>query len=469
MTRRVFWSTLALMACAPPESGAPGAPASARSAAGPSAESPAVAARCEHGLAPAICTKCNPKLAPVFQAKGDWCAEHGFPESFCPICHPERGGQPAVDVTSDGVPAEGTKVRLKSADDARIAGIQTVAAVARPGGARLSAAATLVFDATRRAEVNVRSPGVLRNVLVDVGARVRAGEALATVESAAVSADQGRRVAAESRLRLAESTHERESGLFAAGATSRRDLQAAASELDAARADVAAVRAGLLMLGPTQTTGRSTLTSPLAGTVLRRNATVGRLVGPDEVLFEIVDTGTLWAEIDLPERQAGRVQVGQSVTLTVDMGDGPTNDAVAGGDAAAGAPAEGRIQFVAPEVDPRTRTVRARATVGNPDGHLRAHMFARAEIALGEASGSVLVPRTALQQAKGVDFVFVRTGAQDFEVRRVRLGAPMPDPKDDRREVLSGLRPGDDVATTGSFLLKTETLKGSIGAGCCDE
>ncbi len=58
------------------------------------------AGRCAHGLPPALCTKCNPALAAVFQAEGDWCTEHGFPESFCPICRPnapipEVGAAPA--------------------------------------------------------------------------------------------------------------------------------------------------------------------------------------------------------------------------------------------------------------------------------------------------------------------------------------------------------------------------------------
>ena len=95
-------------------------------------------------------------------------------------------------------------------------------------------------------------------------------------------------------------------------------------------------------------------------------------------------------------------------------------------------------------------------------------MFARAEIALGEAAPAVRLPRAAAQRAQSVDFVFVRTGPQVYEVRRVALaGADPGDP--DALLVRSGLRPGDDVVTEGSFLLKTETLKSSIGAGCCDD
>jgi cobalt-zinc-cadmium efflux system membrane fusion protein len=74
------------------------------------------------------------------------------------------------------------------------------------------------------------------------------------------------------------------------------------------------------------------------------------------------------------------------------------------------------------------------------------------------------VPRTALQDAKGVQVVFVPISDTEFETRRVRTA-----PGDgDLVQVMSGVDPGERVVTTGSFLLKTETLKGSIGAGCCE-
>lgn len=161
----------------------------------------------EHGVPEAICTKCNPKLIPVFKAKGDWCEEHGFPESVCPICHPERGGQPTVAGPGDDAPADGTKVRMKSADAARIAGITTARPEARVGGARLEVVATIGYDARKRAEINARAPGVVRTLHVDVGDQVVAGAPLATIDSAAVGGERSRLAAAASRLRIAETNH----------------------------------------------------------------------------------------------------------------------------------------------------------------------------------------------------------------------------------------------------------------------
>ena len=185
---------LAVSACGDRE---PRAPAAASTAAAAAVDG----AMCkEHGVLEAVCTKCNPALAAVFKAKGDWCAEHGFPESICPICHPERGGRPSTDVTaSNDGPADGTKVRLKNKDAARQAGLQLAKAVAGVAVRHVPATARVVYDAARVAQVNPRVTGVVRAIRADVGTAVRAGAALAVIESADVGADQARLAAARSR------------------------------------------------------------------------------------------------------------------------------------------------------------------------------------------------------------------------------------------------------------------------------
>lgn len=405
----------------------------------------------EHGVLEAVCTKCNPKLIPVFQAKEDWCEEHGFPESFCPICHPERGGRPEAVVSDDGAPPDGTKVRFKTKETARRAGIKTVEVTPGGEGAGPSAPAIITYDATRRAEVNARAPGVVRELLVDVGSRVESGAPLAVIESAAVSADQSRLRASATRVKVAEATLKRERDLHEKGVAARKDVLAAQQEVDAARAEYAAAEAALGMVGSiAERGGRYTLTAPLAGTVTRRTATIGKLVDIHESLFEIVDTSSMWAEVDLPEQALAAISVGATVTLTVDaLGERSFT---------------GQIDYIAPAVDAKTRTAKARVKLANPDGALRDGMFARASVARAGDPGTVVVPRAALQRAKGVSLVFVRLGDDVFEARRVQTGAA----DGDLVQLLGGVKAGEQVATDGSFLLKTETLKGSIGAGCCD-
>lgn len=404
----------------------------------------------EHAVLEAVCTKCNPKLVPIFQAKGDWCAEHGFPESFCPSCHPERGGRPSVDVTPEEARLNGTKIILRTSAAVRAAGI-AVAEASAPGEARLELLATITYDALRCAEVNARTPGIVRELLVDIGTRVARGTPLLRIESAELGATQAGMRAARSRVSVAESARKRIESLLAKGMAADKDLLEAQLELDTAKAELAAAESSLGLVEIEEgVANRYVLLAPIDGTVVRHSAPAGRMLDAYETLCEIVDTSTMWAEVDVPESELARVRAGQGARITVE--------------ALPGREFSGTIDYVAPEVDPRTRTAKARVKLANEDGALRANMFARARVALAPNGTRALVPRDAVQRANDIDLVFLQLAPDRYEARQVKTGA--------RRgalvEVLEGLEPGVLVATRGSFLLKTEVLKGSIGAGCCE-
>ncbi len=413
---------------------------------------PVDAAMCAaHGVLEAVCTTCNPKLVPIFRSRGDWCAEHAFPESFCPVCHPERGGRPAQDVAGEEAPPDGLRVKFADADVARKIGLETAEARSESAGNVVLAPAVLVPDASRSAAVNVRVPGVIRSFRADLGSRVSAGSPLAEIESSGAAEDRARLSAARAQLEVAEAGHRREADLHAKGIAAAKDLQAAAQAVEEARAAVEAASAAVGMAGAAAGSPDTyTLVAPIDGVVTARRFTVGTLVDREEVVFEILDASILWAEIDIPEAQAAHVAVGQEVRLEIDGIPDRTF--------------EGVVRYVAPVIDRSTRTVRARASLDNADGALRANSYGRARILVPSPDAAALVPRSAVQEAKGVTLVFVPVAPDEFETRRVRVL-----PSDgDVVAVTSGIAPGERVVTTGSFLLKTETLKGSIGAGCCE-
>jgi membrane fusion protein, heavy metal efflux system len=428
-------------------------PGDPRGAAKPATAASAAEGMCkEHGVLEAVCTKCNASLIPVFQAKGDWCAQHGFPMSFCPTCHPERGGKPVGDVgRSDGAPPDGTKIRFKRKDIAQLAGIATAKAAIRPAAGGVVTTVRLVYDATRLAHLNARSAGVVRALKVDVGARVEKGDPLLEIDSPDVGANRSRLGAAHARVTLAEENYKREEELQKEGISAKRSLLEARQELAAARAERQAIAASLSVMGAAAGgTGGYTISSPIRGVVTERTATIGKLVTSDQVLFEIVDTSSIWAELDVPEAELVKVAPGQAVSLTVDALPGRSFD--------------GKIDYLAPAVDPKTRTARARCALLNPDGGLRAQMFGQARITVENEHPAVMVPRASIQRAKEVHLAFVKVADDQFETRRVTLGIT----DGDQVEVTKGLKPGEEVVTVGSFLLKTETLKDSIGAGCCE-
>lgn len=406
----------------------------------------------EHGVLEAVCTKCNPALAAVFQAKGDWCREHGFPESFCPICHPERGGKPSTEIAkSDGAPADGTKIRFKKKETARLAGIETARALIATGGEGIVCTARIAYDATKLAHLNARSPGVVRSLSVDLGAKVTKGQPLLVIDSAEVGADRARLAAGRARVDLAEESYRREVELEKEGITAKKTVLVAKQELEAARGEYAALAGGLSAMGASAGGGGSyTLIAPIPGTVTARTATIGKMVQPEQVLLEIVDTSTMWAELDVGEDDLGRVAAGQAVSITLD--------------GLPGRELSGKVDYIAAALDPHTRTAQVRVALPNPDGALRGQMFGQARIAVAQTRPAVMIPRAAVQRAGKVHLAFVRLAEDQFETRRITLGIQ----EGDQVEVVKGLRPDEEVVTTGSFLLKTETSKESIGAGCCE-
>ena len=407
----------------------------------------------EHGVLEALCTKCNPKLAPIFQAKGDWCAEHGFPESVCPICHPERGGKPTMDVAGDDAPPDGTKVILKGKDTARLAGIETTKAVPGRGTAEIIAPVIISYDATRVAQVPARSPGVVKQVSADIGSWVSAGSPLAVIESATVSGDQSRLTAARSRVQTAESSYRREVELEKKGISAKKEVQAAQQSLHDATAELESLQASLRGVGANNGSGgRYTVKAPVSGMVTQRTVSMNRYVDTLTPLFEIVDTSSMWAEIALPEAELGTVKAGMKVIITMD-GQG-------------GREYRGTIAHIAPVIDPQTRTAKARVKLANPGGLLRANMYGQARISAGGSHPSAAVPRGAIQRAKSVKLAFVRLTSNEFEARRVQVASNHG--SGDLVEIASGIEVGEEIVVSGSFLLKTETLKDSIGAGCCE-
>jgi cobalt-zinc-cadmium efflux system membrane fusion protein len=145
-----------------------------------------------------------------------------------------------------------------------------------------------------------------------------------------------------------------------------------------------------------------------------------------------------------------RVRVGQPVSIRL---DGLENHAFTG-----------RIEFIAPSIDPKTRTALARVRLANPDGTLRANMFGRARIVLDADRTGLAVPRAAVQNARGVAVVFVRLADDVYETRRVQVASR----QGDQVELAGTCTPATVWSPMAASCSKPKTLKESIGAGCCD-
>ena len=434
----------------PPQADAPGAKA-------PEAKAPGAKARrkgdpadwcAEHALPESMCARCEPGVAKQYKASGDWCDEHFQPESVCPYCNPM---EPPAGARRGSAIAPGTQIRFKSAAVARTAGLEWVPAATAEMGVHVEAPARIEFDRNRMAEVRSPVPGIVRDIAVDVGAQVKADDVLFTLESAHVGELQARRRAARGQVETASANLARQEGLGASGIASEREIEVARQELQSAQAGRRAIDQSLRISGAARggSTGRFEVAAPTAGSVVRRPALLGTFAAEADALATIADTTVMWALLDLPEWEAASVRVGQSVELTV------------GG--VAGRSFDGNITWLAAEVDPRTRAVTARAEVKNEGGLLRAGQFARGRIGVESPEGSVVVPLGAVQRVDLEAVVFVRIDELVYEPRVVVLGR-----SDGRQVQIAGaVGVGDEVVTTGAYLLRTELSRDSIGAGCC--
>jgi cobalt-zinc-cadmium efflux system membrane fusion protein len=194
--------------------------------------------------------------------------------------------------------------------------------------------------------------------------------------------------------------------------------------------------------------------SPIQGTIIQRHTVLGEAVEPIANLFTVADTSKLWLWIDVYERDVFQVREGELVTFSASA---TTKDPMMS--------TTGKITWVGADVNEKTRTTKVRAEIPNPDGKLRSGQYGKARIRIDDAHSALVVSKAAVQQFDGVDLVFLTQENATYRPQRIKT-KPLNRP--DVVEVAWGLKPGQEVVTDGSFLLKTELMKGSIGAGCCE-
>ncbi len=367
------------------------------------------------------------------------CEEHGLPESECGICHPERAATLR--------PGEGTKVRLPAADSATLVGVEMAAATAGTVSVGVDCYAELAFNQNKLAQIAAPVGGIVQSVEADLGSRVEEGQCVARLWSAAIAEAMAKAV-------LTHQTLDRERKLRADRVTSEKDLQQAEAEHRAAcqQARTLGFNEGDVdrMRGNPNEPVYLEVRAPFAGEITERTAVRGALVEAGKALFTVADRSVMWAMLNIPEAALGRVKVGQKVELKVEPLSGKTF--------------AGKLTWIAAEVDEKSRMARARAEVPNPDGVLKAKMFARARILVEGTETAVVVPASAICALEGKPFVFVKLADDLFEARAVMTGAKY----DGRLEIVEGLKAQEIVVVNHGFAIKSQWLSSRMGAGCAD-
>lgn len=335
------------------------------------------------------------------------------------------------------------------------AGIECVAAEPRRIIETLTLNGEVEYDLERFARITSRAAGLIEEVRVSEGDRVEAGQVVAVVESQELGRAKAEWAAAIAESDLRAAACERERALREQHAGSDVRVQEAEAALRLAEVTVTAARERLRALGLADVTegdisSRLEVRTPVAGTVVLRTAFRGQAVAETDVLVEVADPDHLWARLDAFAADLAKLEVGQWLVLRVDGLPGTTF--------------RGEITWLGASVSERTRTVPVRAALENVSGLLRRGMFGRAEVRVGGEEPVLAVPRDAVQFEGCCHVVFVEQAPGVYQTRKVTMGAAA----DGYVEIRAGVFEHERVVVAGSFLLKTEILRGSIGAGCCD-
>ena len=333
-------------------------------------------------------------------------------------------------------------------DAADRAGIQLTSVSTVNASDRLRVPGVVEPNAYRLVAVTPLVGGRIVRVSVQLGDRVKKGQALAQVYSPEISEARTKYVAARAMLEAHDRELQRTHKLVEIGAASKQELERIHAEHAAQTAEVESARSRLQLLGADideasakpQESATTNVPAPIDGVVTERLANPGLNVDSTTKLFTIVDLSSVWVVGDVFERDLQRVREGARATVTTTAY--PTH------------PLEGRVSFIDPQLNTTARTAKVRVEVGNPRGELRLGMYTDVAIESAGTSSVLAVPTDAVQDVGGSQVVYVSSPVDGtkFIERAIRLGRTMGN----QVEVLEGLTPRDSVVSKGSFFVRAE-------------
>lgn len=373
---------------------------------------------------PGDCPICHMKLTPLNMDSGN--------AAGAGTVHEEEGapGDPGAGVAAGAVVIDPAIVQNM--------GVRTATVIEGPLKRSVRLVGYLDEAEPNVHDINLRVSGWIRRLYVDTeGQHVEPGDPLFDLYSPELQ------VALEELLtaRRAGGSLPRETG-----------DDRAAGQVAGALYDAAAKKLELLGLDPRQieilakldqAPETITFTSPATGYVTRKPIVEGAAVTAGQTALRIVDYSTLWLDARIFEKDMPFVRVGQTALAEV-----------ASRPAVPGEEIRGEIIFIHPSVDPATRTAVVRMAIPNPSGSLKPGMYATVRVEAQVAGRAVLVPREAIIDTGESQVAFVARGGGTFQPRRIRMGLPADD---GLVQVVEGLAPGEDVVTSGQFLIDSES------------
>ena len=360
-----------------------------------------------------------------------------------------RGEQPAVSNAATTPPQ-----MIGSAAESNPR-VETALVELGSGAHDLTLIGKVAYAEDRYSRISSPLQGRVLEVRAHLGDRVQAGSVLLVLDSQDIAQAYSEYVKEDSDLQYATRARELAKDLYENKALALKDLKQAENELIKARAEFRRAKERLLSLRvPAQEldkpleqqkiTSRFEMKSPLAGIVVERNVTPGQSIGGDsgQVVFTVADLDMLQVVADVYERDLALVKEGQSAKVTVEAYQDVNFPAT--------------VTTIGDVVDPTSRTIKLHALVNNKDHRLKPEMFARLHIEIGESMRLLTIPREAVLEEDGKQFVYIVEGADQYVKREVAVSTISPD----QVHVLRGLTSGQRIVTKGAVLIKGKEVGG---------
>jgi cobalt-zinc-cadmium efflux system membrane fusion protein len=345
--------------------------------------------------------------------------EHGEPEGL-----PDK-----VELSPEAIKKAGVEVAVVEAGSLRD-NVQTTAAVKH--------------DVNRVAHIAPMVEGQISSIRAQLGDTVEAGQTLAVMRSIALGDARSAINEAEAGVEVARQNFERQKKLVDKGIAAERSFVEAQGALKQAEARFDAAKSRLRALGVAGGSGPTyPLKSHIDGTIIEQHASVGETKGPQDELFVVADQSQVWIIGQVPEQSAHAVKQGMDAVVTLDAY--PERSW------------KGTVDWIASTIDPKSRLLPIRVELANPDDKLKPGMFGTIHLSASDGTRRVAVVSVdAVQQLDGQSVVFVPVVSEsgehegEFRAEAVELGAE----SGGQVEVVSGLKPGAKVVTSGAFDLK---------------
>ena len=295
----------------------------------------------------------------------------------------------------------------------------------------LNAVGSLV--AVRGADLTAEMDGTVTSIDFESGQTVSEGDQLLSLESVAERSELAR---LKAQAKLAEIEVERRAALFKRGTISKSEYDTAIAETEVAKA-AADAQQGRVNL--------KTLRAPFAGELGIRRVSVGQYLRAGDAIVTLQALDPIELDFSLPEKQLGKVQPGDTVTIVVD--------------ALGNRQFTGEVIAVEPKIDPATRNFDLRARLSNPEKLLKPGLYAKVSVDLNVPRAVLVLPRTAIQYTSYGDSVYAirpqEEGNKEGDLEVIQRFVTLGEARGDYIEIIDGLEAGDEVASSGLLKLRS--------------